>query len=217
MAGTVETLTLDQFSGEMARVAAELGPGVSFEKPLKQCRLLVIADVKENFAGGHGPDGSAWPPLKHARANSKGADKPLRDEGMLMASVTSANGAGHVEELTDSYLVLGTNLDYARVHQEGGTIRPKGHPFLAIPLTREADRAGSPRDFGAELVPVIKNGKGILLERREGRRGVEEIAQYALVQSVVIPARPFLGFSQKVIEKIVLAFADFARRLLGGR
>lgn len=216
MAGATQTLTLDQFAGQMEQAAGQLGH-VSFQKPLRSCKTLIIADVKENFAGAHTPEGQPWPPLAHPRLNSKGSDKPLRDRGLLMASVT-ANGQGHIEILSDASLEVGTNLEYARLHQEGGVIVPKNAKALAIPLTRDAARAGSPRDFPRPLF-ILPSGKALAETKRKGRGGRirELVVQYALVQRVVIPARKFLGFSQKAITNIRQIFADYLGGLIGKR
>ena len=218
MAGAAEELSLAEFADRMKAMGADVA-SMNFISTLKQCKQVVVQEVKENFDQGHTPENDAWRPLAFPRANSKGGDLPLRMNGFLMASVT-ANGRGHIEELTDSTLVVGTNLEYAKIHQEGGTITPKGHPFLAIPLTPEASRAGSPRNFGADLVPIIGGKGGVLIERRVKGKGarqqVKEIAQYALVRSVVIPARRFLGFSAKAVKRINEVFAKFVAKVTGG-
>lgn len=217
MAGAVQTLTLDQFSQQMHETAGRMA-GVSFSKPLKQCKVLIVADVAQNFRDAHGPDGEPWAPLAHPRP--AGGDKPLQDKKLLMASVTG-NAVGHVEELTDTTLVIGTNLEYARIHQEGGVITPKNAKALAIPITREAANVDGPRNFPRPL--FILHGKATdsacLAESKKsrGQKVAEVIVHYVLVARVVVPARPFLGFSQRVIEKMMLVFGEFIDGLMGGK
>ena len=43
-------------------------------------------------------------------------------------------------------VVVGSNLNYARIHHEGGIIRPVNAKYLAIPLTKEA-AVKRPRDW----------------------------------------------------------------------
>lgn len=114
------TLTLEEFAAFLHRKAEDLRR-LDLTRPLKTIAVLAKADMKERFATATAPDGSAWLPLKRPRANSKGGDKPLRDNGILMASATAA-GPKHVEEVTTSSLVVGTNLDYAPIQNFGGTI-----------------------------------------------------------------------------------------------
>lgn len=203
----VEVLSLSELAQHCEQAGADLHGG-SYQEPLRTCLVLIKADVKDNFSGGHGPDGEGWAPLAFARP--RGGDKPLRDTGLLMASITSTGGQGHVEQLTDRDLVVGTNLGRAAIHQYGGTITPKKGKYLAIPLTKEAQRAGSPSNFAGDLVPIFGAKGGVLIEKKAKGRGkkqrVEEVAQFALVKSVVIPARPYLGFGQQLLGKIVSVF-----------
>ena len=212
MAGVNQTLTLDQFAGQMQQVGDKLGH-LSFSKPLKSCKVLIVADVKENFAGGHTPEGQPWPPLAFPRVS--GGDKPLRDRGILMASITTG-GRGHIEQISETSLTVGTNLEYAKLHQEGGVIVPKRGKALAIPMTREASRIASPRDFPRPLF-ILPSGKALAEVKQKGRGGrtSELIVQYALVQRVIVPARRFLGFSAKAIAGINRIFADFLGGLVG--
>src|SRR6185312_8848018 len=107
----------------------------------------------------------------------------------------------------DGLLVYGTNLDYAATHQYGATIHPTNAKALAIPLTKEAARAGSPRDWSDAslfLYRPKKGDKAFLAESKQKggkRRGFTQLVlHYVLVQSVKIPARPFLGWRAKLIE-----------------
>jgi phage gpG-like protein len=207
--------------GEFASWAAARGTDLrqlDFTPALKSVRQAIISDVKENFAGGHSPDGTPWPPLAHARPNSKGSDQPLRDKGLLMASITSAGSNGHIESLTSSTLIFGTNLEYAALHQYGGTITPKNAKALTIPLTREAARSGGARRFPRPLF-ILKsdNGKAFLAEEvAKGKKGKTKLTlHYLLSQGVRIPARPFLGIGQKLADRISVIFSDYLRKKLG--
>lgn len=241
MAGAYETVTFDQLAQWAGKTAAELA-NLNYQPALKKCRTLIVADVKENFQGSHGPDGTPWPALAHPRPNSKGADKPLLNTGLLRASVTAAGGQGHYESIGANRLIFGTNLDYASTHQEGATITPKNAKNLAIPLTKEAARAGSPRNWaeGAVAPAKGKQGKvkgGELTERRsmlqliprpgrpsllvemlaaKGNKGERWIAHYLLLKSVTIPARPFLGMGEKLIEPCAQVLAEFTQKKAGG-
>jgi phage gpG-like protein len=183
------------------KAASDL-PALDYTPALKQARLLLISDMKENFAGQHSPDGTGWAPLAFPRV--RGGGQVLRDRGLLMASLSG--GQGHVDEMTTVSLTLGTNLEYAAVHQYGATITPKGHPFLAIPRTVEAMRAGSPR-----RMPGLSGRLG-------GRGGVFVDSggqvQFILARQVVIPARPFVGISAQANENVGHIFGDFVTKRL---
>lgn len=225
--GAVETLNLTGLV-EWARSRGKALAQKDFVRPFKVARLLLIAQTKESFAGGHAPDGTPWAPLAHPRPRTGGADVPLRDTGILMGSVTG-KGQGNIDVIDEEGLTFGTNLDRAAIHQYGGTIQPTKAGALAIPLTKDAARAGSPRNFPRPLGMVKRPGKPpLLVETTSGRRGkrkdfigptplgkgAKTIFHYVLMRSVRIPARPFLGFAAKTIAKIQDAFAEFMARKL---
>lgn len=166
-------------------------------------KTLALSDQRRRFISGTAPDGTKWAPLGHPRPNGGGL--PLRDFGALAASVTARTESDSV--------IVGSNLVYAGVHQFGATITPKRSKFLAIPLTVESKRHGSPRfprPFPRPLFPLFRKGanRGILGELVSG----VVVAQYALVKSVTIPARPFLGYSGEFFSELRDLWADIAAR-----
>ena len=114
-------LNLDNFAAFLSREADKLA-SLDFSRPLKVCALLVKSDVRENFQGSHTPDGKPWKSLKRPRSGKrhkgKGPAKPLLDTGLLAASM-SANGQGHIEEITSHTLTVGSNLHYAAYQNDG--------------------------------------------------------------------------------------------------
>lgn len=193
------TITLPELAGHLATLAHK----IPFGPLIKAIRLDLIGETKKNFFEGHGPDGETWAPLKWARSNSKGADKPLRNRGILAAAVTSAFSKGNVSEETPDSFLWGTNLEYAGTHQYGATITPKRGKFLAIPATREAEQKGSPRAWG--------DGE---LKFRFGKKGGVAIdlagtVQFYFSRQVTIPARPFLGINEAMTERWQEMTADY--------
>jgi phage virion morphogenesis protein len=150
-------------------------------------RQLVVAltsDVKRRFQTSTAPDGARWRPLKFKRP--RGGNKPLLDTGRLMASITGRS--------TPTEIVVGTAHPAAALHQFGGTVRPKKGQYLAIPLTREAQRAGSPRRMkGTKKVPLFAR-----------RVAGQLVGHFLLAKKAVVPARPFLGLSKEA-ERVVAA------------
>lgn len=82
-------------------------------------RIGIVAEnaISDNFEGEHDPDGNAWLPSYRARELG---GKTLTDHGILANSIDGEATANSVER--------GSNLIYARIHNEGGTI--KGNPKL---------------------------------------------------------------------------------------
>ena len=204
MPGTARTLDLaDLPAWAEAQAKGVQAAGTDLRPAWRDVGLLFVSDTRENFADSHGPGGSPWAALKFARP--AGGDRPLYSTGMLMASFV-AGGAGHVEEATGSTFVWGSNHQTAGVHQDGATILPRNGRLLAIPLTPKAAHY-SPRgskDLPAFPDPLFllrgKSGKPVLATG--GKRGGRLTPQYVLVPSVTIPARPMIGFHERLLVRL---------------
>ena len=83
-------------------------------------------------AGGPAPDGSDWQPRHPEYVNPQPL---LNREGGLVDSLASQAGAVAAE--------WGSNLVYARIHQLGGTIKPKNAEALRFMLGEETVTAKS--------------------------------------------------------------------------
>lgn len=91
-------------------------------------------------------------------------------------------------------------LIIAGVHEYGATIHPKKAKNLAVPLTDEAKKAGSPRNIaGLKYIP-IEPGYGYLVKEKPSAKGKDYASSnyewlYMLVKSVEIPERSFIRAS----------------------
>lgn len=191
---------------------------------IKQVAIAAKADFKRHFEESRGPDGSPWPPIKGFRVRrGSGGFQPLRDRGLLMASA-AAEGEGHIEEISQYSMEVGTNLFYAMVHQKGVPSdvwdgRPKRAKALAIPMTTEAYRAGWPSKWtGTKLRLVWPKGKahGWLVEDKGGRKA-KSILHYMLLPRVVIPKREFVGWSPELLKITDGIFLAHMAKLAAGR
>lgn len=164
----------------------------------REVAQILVTDVRRRFVTGTDPGGRRWPKLSRRRPT--GGDKPLLDTGLLRASVASRVTVAGVEVFS--------NLPQARLHEFGGTVRPKRAKYLSIPLTREAKRAGSPRRFKGKLKfrPLRKGTvRGVLYT--QPKKGAV-VSQFLLVTQAVIPARPFLAPSAAalaLVDEVVTA------------
>jgi phage gpG-like protein len=184
---TIDLAGLDGWTKEQAKKLTD----AQLRRPLRVCEQLVMSDTKARFGTGTDPDGKPWRPVKF---RVRGAGKPLYDTGRLVASIRA--------RVQGSTLTVGTNLAYAKVHQFGAVITPKKGRYLTIPLSVEAQRAGSPR----RMNKLHRRGRALFDAKGK--------AHWALVLSVKIPARPYLGFGQKVIKQIRDVFR---KHLAGGK
>lgn len=113
-------MSLAQFADRLGQKAEALAR-LDLRQAMRQAAVAIRADTLLNFQHSSDPDGNPWLPLKRARANSKGNDKPLLDHGILRAASTSP-GPHHQETLTATSLTITNNLDYAAIHNFGGVI-----------------------------------------------------------------------------------------------
>ena len=88
-----------------------------------------------------------------------------------------------------------SGLPYAAIHETGGVIRPTRAGALAIPLTDQARKAGSPRNM--DNLYMVKGG--ILMQHHNWD------PQYALRKSVTIPGRGYITLAAQTSEKDVEA------------
>ena len=125
-------MTLDQVMPWLKGLGENLAR-LNWHPIFKGICLLLEESTKANFMAGRGPDGIPWKRLAKPRSRPRDkrakmpgdAQRPLRDTDKLMGSF-SAGHEGHVENITGSTLMWGTNLVYAAPHQFGHTFnRPE--------------------------------------------------------------------------------------------
>ncbi len=191
MAGVAQQMTL----GEMAVWADRTGQSIAnkdYSEPFQVCAGIIARHTKENFEGGHDPQGNAWLPLKHPRSK-KGDATPLRDKGLLMGS-TQAGGA-HVQQISSNVLITGSNLEYAAIHNYGGTITMPERQGTAVTTKK---RGESRRLFARRTKATMKK-----LQTR---------TYHFIVPSytITIPQRQFAGWNQTMVKECVDVLAEFA-------
>lgn len=103
--------------------------------------------VVEGFAESRAPDGTKWKELKFRDG------QPLSDTGRLRNSFAIASAL----QSTAGSFTIGTNVEFAGVHQFGMTIHWKGEKQMAFP-----DRRGGGMAFARKVViparPMIPTG-----------------------------------------------------------
>lgn len=124
----------------------------------------------------------------------KQGNKTLRDSGALAASIAPHSG--------QTWADASTNLKYARIQQEGGTITSKGKG-LWIPAgakTRQLMRQYSATSPG-QLIRAMKGAKWKMW--RTGKAWMAQKGKqpafvlFIIKNKIVIPERPFLYINKK--------------------
>jgi phage gpG-like protein len=186
-------MTATQFAQQLQTMARRF-PDAAV-RAAGEIAVVAAGAVKKGITDGVSPDGTPFVPL--GRPRPRGGNKPLMDTGVLRSSISAeADGTG---------LTLRANAPGASLHQSGGTIVPVRAKALSIPVSKEAARTGSPRNFPRKL--FVPKGTRVLAEST-GKGKL--LVHYVLAQSVTIPARPYLGVSAETAQRIG---AVIARRL----
>jgi phage gpG-like protein len=159
--------------------------------------------TKKGIRGGGGPLGSE---SKSGRLFTR--------SGSLRRTI----GSRTLQMSDRTFVSLGTTEGssvYARIHEEGGTIRPKRQKFLTIPLPASYFPSGVKRWTARELMedpsPFDNTfvydrgfGKRTILGVK-GPHGAEQFTPLFLLRKrVTIPARPFVGPAFEKMKKLII-------------
>lgn len=157
-----------------------------------------VFSTQRNIETETAPDGTRWPPLSPRTANRRigrrlrGYDHMLRVTNRLYGSISYA--------ATDRAIEWGSNLEYARIHQLGGTI--------SIP-----ERTGT-----VHLARIRQKGGGVRTRFvRRDRKNAEERQVRIGSHQIRVPARPYLGISDSDRAAVPEIIADYLRTEVVGR
>lgn len=185
---------------------------------LTQLYLFVAAQMQTNRGmlfmhsgvyNGH----EKWAPLKLR------AGQPLKDRGTLSQSIgpiqRKNSGVqpryekGSIVRFGGDKVTVGTNLKYARLMNDGGTIVPKNGKLLWIPLPQgnkateevksltKGQRKGTTKSSGHAPIVRLKNGKFFMLAKK-----------------VVVPPRNFEKWNQSDKRELEIALTNEVARVL---
>lgn len=117
---TVDDAQFARAMQRLAELAQDMAPA------LRGVGEYLAGSSQDRFTTQMAPDGSAWAPLSQWYRDGKpvNQDKILTLRGYLRSSI-------HWQVLPDQLLV-GSNLEYAAIHQFGGVIRPKHVKALKV-------------------------------------------------------------------------------------
>ena len=191
MTGIREAITIEDAAVNAALSRVEAAGG-NTHALMRDIAAAMLFSVQRRFETETGPDGRPWarhaPRTAKARINRKRrgnqpvTPKLLRDTTRLYRSISTEAGPHDA--------AVGTNLVYAAIHQQGGTVTQ--HPQ-------------------SRKVRFRKVGKQHRFARKAHKRVIEKPVTFGL-RSIVIPARPYLGFSEadrvKILEIAEEHFAD---------
>lgn len=197
------------------RLRATINFSLAATKPESMTRLanqlgvLALREEADYFTTNRAPDGTPWkalsPVTESRRRKGKKSGRSnqiLRDSGRLRLSVTPGSGGfasgatGAVRFAGPRGFMFGSSLNYATTHQFGrGKVRG---------LVREKFREGyRVRSY------TRKDGVSVKAHTVGGHR-----VRFHWTTLAQIPKRPFVGFSQRYIER---AMQIVSRTIIEGR
>lgn len=178
---------------EINAALGRLGALMGDMTPLMRQFVGIMADaVEDNFDREQTPDGHPWEPLKPDTIKARESrgywpGKILQQRGQLAASIA--------REFGSNYAAVGTNLEYAAIHQFGGDIQ------IAARSQRLYFKQGKDGTIGTQFVKKSKSN----------------FAQWATLGAygIHIPARPYLGLSAAAQAQILAAAEAAIKKALG--
>lgn len=144
-------------------------------------------NTRERFDQAQDPDGQPWASLHPLYAPLKRGPGILRESGMRGGLQGSITS-----QVAGRSVIVGSNKIYAAVHQFGATIRAKNAPAL-----------------------VFRLATGRTITGKRGRTSPE--TSLVFVESVTIPARPYLGLSRRDEDTVREVVFGALQRAMGGR
>ncbi|HCB2353220.1 TPA: phage virion morphogenesis protein [Escherichia coli] len=170
--------------GDFERSLGELIKRLDNREPLMRELAAAMGDaVEENFAQQGRPEWMGWSP---AYARKRAGGKILQKSGRLASSITQFS--------TNDEAVVGTNVKYARIHQEGGEIR----------IAARSQRA---------YYRQHKNGS---VGNRFVKKSRSNFSQWNTIgaYTITMPARPFLHLTEDDVDRMETTAENYLRRIL---
>ena len=184
MAGVkVEIQGADEALAALSRAVTRIDDPIGLYRNIGEA---LLKSTQHRFETARASDGNPWPPS--IRALVEGG-QTLVNSGQLLASLHYNASASGLE--------LGTNKEYAAIHQFGGTI------------------AQGARSQVVHFKVHKRTGKQLKGFRKE--KGASLAQKVAIgARTITIPARPFLGLDDDDEREITRIAGDWLADALGG-
>ncbi len=203
-------------TGNMAALLDRMSHiGDDLKEPMAAAGSLILNRTMDHFTQQMGPawSGGEWAELSEAtkKRRRKGKksgreDKILQDTGRLKQSVSPIKGLGNIFRLENTSVEVGTNIEYAGIHQYGGIIYCKPRDVTVFLRTTKYGKLKSQKGY-PNLAVFAKRSHKLQTGTIYGRTGYYKI---------VIPARPFLWLSQEDEKEVAGIFSSWIKKTLGG-
>lgn len=211
---------------EISVVIPELGKALANPRRLLVPLAAVLSrETATIFREQRDPEtGASWKPTGSlalsTRPGGGESGQTLMDTGRLRNAFVSR--APRVT--ADSVVADTAGVIYAGIQNDGGDVLPKRAKMLAIPLTREAKRAGSARRWWAKnerkapfVIQTSKHSVFIVTAKTTGRGKNKErglVFHFVLKDFVKMPRRRFIAVSDRLIANTTATAAIVIERII---
>jgi phage gpG-like protein len=183
---------------------------------------VMISQVQQTFDSERDPlTGAPWP--KRVSSGISSNQRLLFRTGALRRSLLGR------PIVTEDKVVIGSNLKYASIHNNGGVIFASGanrarqsqNPHLSIPLSAEARRLGNAslwwswKESRGENPFIFTSQSGNVLIATSNKKGNLTL-HYVLKKSITIPKRRYLDWGEKYIQQINGVVEYYLSQLMEG-
>lgn len=182
MSGDGLRIDIDGHSETLAVLAAVAARAEHPRAMFEDIGAALVTSTQRRFEQGRAPDGNPWPPSLRALATG---GKTLIESARLMQSITF--------NASDTRVEVGTNVEYAAIHQRGGTI---DQPARSAQVHFKTHKRTGARLKGFRRVKAADEHRNVVIPAHQ----------------VHMPARPFLGIDDDD-ERAILVIAE---RFFGG-
>ncbi len=161
---------------------------------------IIRTSVADTFMAEGRPQ--RWPPMSAAARRRRGGNarqragaKLLQHTGRLLHSITVAGAPGSITEGSPMELAIGTNLEYAAIHNFGGIIDQPAR---------------------SELVRRKRGSKGRFVRGTEQVTGSGRQGRFTFAaRSITMPARPFAVLQSADLDEMEATMGEWLLRNVG--
>jgi phage virion morphogenesis protein len=168
-----------------------------------------VASTQRRFEAEAGPGGVKWAPfarstLRRMSPRRRASPRLLRDTVRLYSSL--------VHQVLGDTLLVGTNLEYAAIHQFGGEVK---QPARTQTATFRLAQQGAGRKFD-EDGNVVRYGSRLRFAKASTRAKSRQEKTFDVgARTISIPARPYLGLDDADRAEILSIAEDHYAQAVG--
>lgn len=210
-----EGVKIELKGANLKRILAQLAASsADLTRPMRDVGEYLLRETMERFQNEKDPDGNKWKPLAPATIAAKGNANILSQSGRLLRSILYRPYRTGVE--------IGTNLEYAAIHQFGGTIKREAHDVtLRFRTNAKGDLLSQARDTRGRHLPfdapptgprMADRRRQLVVFAKDSHKNAVEMKAKVGAHEFDMPSRPFLGINDTDRGEVAGILAEWFER-----